>query len=752
MKREVLLELVSGQVRKAWLDRDIDPDIEEVEVLLGADDPGRRVTPAQVCCICIKGGPLAEMTPEDDLEEVEIISGKVFHVRINPKLQFKAGFYGYSITGNFPYKLIYFFSHCVRQRHHFIPLGEMLENKGLVSRDALEEALLEQRQLKERRVGEILSKNVKLDQKTIDTTIRKAQKLGSVPPRARVGDILVAAGLVTKQEVEEALANQVTDKKKKLGTLLVERGLVTEEQMLAALATKFRMRFVDLDTLEPTAKALSAISREIAFRLRVIAIEERPDRLVVATSDPVDPGIGDALHFHTGRRVELVVATSRQIGAAIEKYYGGFEDQIDLILGDMAEEPVDVIQEQEEGQVDESDSQIIRLVNNILIDAYKKKASDIHLEPGAGTRPLGVRYRIDGICRAAHVIPAGYKRACIARIKVLANLNLTERRHPQSGKILLRYNNRNVEYRVETTPTTGGQEDAVLRVLSSSKPLPLSEMGFSERNLRAFTNLLSRPYGIILCVGPTGSGKTTTLHSALAHINTPDRKIWTAEDPVEITQAGLRQVQVQPKIGFTFQEALRSFLRADPDVIMIGEMRDTETAEIAIRASLTGHLVFSTLHTNTAAESAVRLIDMGLDPFNFAEGLLGILAQRLVRRLCEHCREPYHPDQEEFDRLVHAYGREWYTAHQLRPYDDTFRLMRATGCRRCNQAGYAGRLALHELLVASPEIKRALKNKAAAEELQAISLHETMKTLKMDGIEKVLAGVTDFDQVLKVCL
>jgi type II secretory ATPase GspE/PulE/Tfp pilus assembly ATPase PilB-like protein len=363
-----------------------------------------------------------------------------------------------------------------------------------------------------------------------------------------------------------------------------------------------------------------------------------------------------------------------------------------------------------------------------------------------------IRYRIDGICRIAHQIAGTYKDAIVARLKIMSRLDIAERRRPQSGKILIRFENRKLEYRVEITPTVGGREDAVLRLLSSSKPIPLEEMGFSAPNLRVFRELLSNPYGVILCVGPTGSGKTTTLHSALGHINTPERKIWTAEDPVEITQPGLRQVQVHPKIGFSFPEALRSFLRADPDVIMIGEMRDLETAKIVIDASLTGHLVFSTLHTNSAAETISRLMEMGIDPINFAEALLGVLAQRLTRRLCPQCKRPYHPDYDEYRQLVEAYGEQWFLDHGLPPYNERLLLMRKAGCEACGNEGYKGRLAIHELLSGTPAMKALLKKVVPAEEIAALAMTEGMRTLRMDGIAKVFAGETDFEQVSRVCV
>jgi type II secretory ATPase GspE/PulE/Tfp pilus assembly ATPase PilB-like protein len=332
-------------------------------------------------------------------------------------------------------------------------------------------------------------------------------------------------------------------------------------------------------------------------------------------------------------------------------------------------------------------------------------------------------------------------------LKIMAGLDISERRKPQDGKIKFQLVDRSIELRAATIPTAGaGNEDIVLRILAAEEPIPLDRLEMTPRNLGEFRNLLDKPYGLVLCVGPTGSGKTTTLHSALGAINSSDRKIWTAEDPVEITQPGLRQVQVNPKIGFNFAAAMRAFLRADPDVIMVGEIRDHETAEVAVEASLTGHLVLSTLHTNSAVETVSRLLEMGIDPFNFADSLLGVLAQRLARTLCKQCREAYHPTKEEYDTLAHGFGEQAFTRLEI-PYSDKFTLYRARGCSGCRETGYQGRIGLHELLLVSDEIKSLIHARAAVAELFKVALGQNMTTLVQDGVLKVLKGVTDYAQV-----
>ena len=753
MAQLITVKFMDGRAIEAILAGAFKPDTDKIEILSEKDKKRGTYALTDLCCILIKGKPeIPKSLRHEEIEEVETVDASRYQVFI-PKGNGNAkGFFGVPVKKNSPYKMIFFTTAGVRARRKDRSLGEILKESGFVSDEGIEEALEQQKRLRSIRIGEIIAENNRLAQETVDKAIQNVmQKTTPGSKKVRVGELLVSAGLITKDQVKKALESQESGRKKRIGTLLIENGFITEQQLLMALSAKFRMNFVDLKDIIPTQSALNLLSIPMIDRLNIMPLEADDKKIVVATSDPTDHTISEILRFNTNRKVELVAATSEQIENAIEKYFHRVEESMDELLDGLEEEDIDIEEDIEDAQVNEQDSQVIKFVNGILINAFQNRASDIHLEPKPGKGPLQVRYRIDGACHIQHQIPSQFKRAVISRIKIMSNLDIAERRKPQSGKIVLRMDRKKIEYRVETTPTVGDQEDAVLRILSSSRPLTVDEMGFSQSNLEKFQGMISKPYGIILCVGPTGSGKTTSLHSALSNLNKPDRKIWTAEDPVEITQDGLRQVQVNPKIGFSFKEALRSFLRADPDIIMIGEMRDAETAQIAIEASLTGHLVFSTLHTNSAPETVVRLIEMGMDPYNFADALLGVLAQRLARKLCENCKEAYHPEKEEFEKLLMSYGEENYIKDNLKKYSNNFFLMKRIGCKQCDN-GYKGRMAIHELLVGSEPIKVAIKQGNSMEEIRDIAIQDGMRTLRMDGIHKVIEGHTDMDQVYRVCI
>jgi len=568
-------------------------------------------------------------------------------------------------------------------------------------------------------------------------------------------DALIDSGAIAEDALEQAQREAVAQKVDP-ARWLIEKVGIPRQQVERSLSQFYNCEFFRFTGAEQIPEDLrKKVKGDYLKQICAAPVERKAGAIAVVIDDPNDLQRADALKaLEYGLKVELRVGFRDEVIALIEQSYG-MSSSVGSILQQLGQEqsaeaaPLEEVSE----NVAESDSATIKLANQIIADAYKRGASDIHVEPYGKERATVVRFRVDGDCVQYQEIPQQYRNALVARFKIMANLDISEKRKPQDGKIKLKLPSsggvRALELRVATIPTANGNEDVVMRILAASKPLPLEQMGFSERNVGALKQLFKQPYGLILCVGPTGSGKTTTLHSCLGYINTPDMKIWTAEDPVEITQYGLRQVQVQPKIGFTFEAAMRAFLRADPDVIMVGEMRDKETAETGIEASLTGHLVVSTLHTNSAPETVTRLLDMELDPFSFADSLLGILAQRLARALCKACKEPRAPLREEWDEIAAAFGGHEVLESQGIRYPD-FPLYRGRGCDNCGGAGYKGRIGLHELLVNSEELKRLIAHKAPVEEIRLKAIEGGMTTLLQDGIQKAMQGLTDLKQVLAV--
>ncbi|MBW2630491.1 MAG: GspE/PulE family protein [Deltaproteobacteria bacterium] len=563
---------------------------------------------------------------------------------------------------------------------------------------------------------------------------------------------LLTHGLIMEEDLEEAWRAAKKNRETVEGHLM-RKFRVSKDDMGKSLEEFYGCRFVPFNNKYPIPfDLLKNLKEEYLRRELWVPLEKRNGKIKVIIDDPNNVLKQDMIeNLLRTRAVEYDVALYDDILKFINHFYqaGDNVDSISDIIGKLDTEEEF---EEEEDEITESDSVIMQLVNRIVNDAYIRNASDIHIEPNITKKNVEVRYRIDGDLATYQTVPFNYRSALVSRIKIMSNLDITERRIPQDGKIKFRRSKGDeIELRVATVPTQGGVEDVVMRILTSGEIMRLDDMALSPSNYENITGLLKKPYGMILAVGPTGSGKTTTLHSALHQINKPETKIWTAEDPVEISQYGLRQVQVNPKIGFDFAHAMRAFLRADPDVIMVGEMRDYETAKIGVEASLTGHLVFSTLHTNSAPETIVRLLDMGIDPLNFADSLLGILAQRLVRTLCKRCKEEYHPTREEYDELAANYGEELFTGLNI-PYNDNFKLYRAKGCSTCGKTGYRGRMGVHELLVATDEIKRLIQKHENVETIRNMAISQGMSTLLQDGITKVIAGHTDFSQVRRVCI
>lgn len=575
-----------------------------------------------------------------------------------------------------------------------------------------------------------------------------------VPKRESRFDYLISHNLLTAEDLDNARTDS-REIHQAIEDILINTYKISREDLGRSFEAFYRCAFIRYsDSVPIPAGLLRNLRQEYLRRELWVPLEKKDGIIHVIVDDPTNIIKRDMIeNLLKTKSVRYDVALPEDIIRYINRFYQspGDESTLTDILGKLGDDKE--THDEEESPVTETDSVIMQLVNKIILDAHAKRASDIHIEPNVGKKNIEVRYRVDGDCALYQTLPYSYRAAVVSRIKIMSNLDITVRRTPQDGKIKFRKpGGGEIELRVATIPTQGGVEDVVMRILAKGgKTMPLTAVGMSVRNEKELRTILEKPYGLILVVGPTGSGKTTTLHAALHEINRPDRKIWTAEDPVEITQYGLRQVQIQTKIGFDFAAAMRAFLRADPDVIMVGEMRDFETAKIGIEASLTGHLVCSTLHTNSAPETIVRLLDMGIDPFNFADALLGILAQRLVRTLCMTCRQAYRPDRAEFDEMVREYGGQPFERLNI-DYNDTFILYRPKGCDACDKTGYKGRMGIHELIVATDAIKRLIQKHETIEVIRGLAIEEGMTTLMQDGIYKSIQGFTDFKQVRRVCI
>jgi len=683
------------------------------------------------------------------LMRVHANGGRSFEVRVDPAaLTHPLGFFGAGAEEG-PFGEIWFYHHGVNARELVEPIGAIMMRKGVLTPEPLARGLEAQAMDRALPLGQILVEQRGLSQDAIAQAVELQKR-----SRMRIGEVLVEAGLATEEDIQVALAEQKRRQGRKLGEVLVALGTITEADLALALAEKFTVPFVDLDQMTIDPAAVKSVPRELLEKHLMLPLALTDRTVTLALADPLNTDGIDCVRLHLKRRVLEVLSTPTQLKRFVAAALGNVDKgdgEFKKILAQLASESrASSVEGASEGDEAAEDSAVIKLVNQVIGDACRRGASDIHIEPYGDERGVMVRFRIDGDCTVFQELPASVRGSLVGRIKVMASLDISERRKPQDGKIRFHFHDKLVELRVATIPTVNGNEDVVMRVLASSKPLPVARLGFSERNLAAVKEAVVQPHGLILCVGPTGSGKTTTLHSLLGSINTPDVKIWTAEDPVEITQQGLRQVQVHPRIGLTFAAALRSFLRADPDVIMVGEMRDEETASIAVEASLTGHLVFSTLHTNSAPETVTRLIDMGVDPFSFGDALVGVLAQRLVRGMCPKCLEHYHPEAREVDDLERWYGGPHPKIQALRD-DPGATLVRARGCNACGQTGYKGRIGLHEFLVVDDALRRAIQRKANITELRSLAAAGGMTTLLQDGIEKALDGQTDLRQVVAVC-
>jgi type IV pilus assembly protein PilB len=555
----------------------------------------------------------------------------------------------------------------------------------------------------------------------------------------RLGDILIKEGLITREQLHQALAEQRASKHR-LGYVLVKLGLVQELEITKLLARQYRMPAVDLSRFEVDPKLVRLIPADLASKHVVLPLKREGRTLTIAMADPTDHGLLEDLKFITRYDLFPVIAGEYTLRMLIERHYESSDQQLQSILKDMEglDDDVEVVEEQEDdpAAANVDDAPVVKLINGLLTDAVKRGASDIHIEPFE--HEIRVRYRIDGALLEVMKPPLKMKAALNSRVKILSQLNIAERRVPQDGRLKLKMGAKVIDFRVSTLPVLFG-EKIVLRILDKGNlTLDLTKFGFEPKAEQDLMKAILNPYGMVLVTGPTGSGKTTTLYSCLQRINTIDTNIMTAEDPVEYNLMGINQVLVRNEIGLTFAAALKAFLRQDPNIIMIGEIRDLETGGIAIKAALTGHLVLSTLHTNDAPSTITRMIDMGVEAFNVASAVNLVVAQRLVRRICAECKAPHTYKDEELRSL----GMELDLARKIN-------FMKGKGCDVCSSTGYKGRQGLYEVMALSPELRRMILRGASVAELREQAVEEGMLTLRMDGIKKMERGVTTLEEVVK---
>jgi len=558
----------------------------------------------------------------------------------------------------------------------------------------------------------------------------------------RIGDILIEKGLITPQQLKEALEMQINGNQKRLGEIFVEIGVITREELYEVLQYVYETEYIDLSNYVIDPEVISLISEKIALRLKLIPISKNNGELIIAMANPLDVYAIDFVRDHTKvKKIRSLMAPEEDILNAITNYYelGEYDDIIERLGTEVSFKEEEEEEDSKKLEARSKEAPIIQLVNMLIVQGVKDRASDIHIEPSE--KGLLVRFRIDGMLHDIRTLPNTIKSAVISRIKILAKMDIAERRLPQDGRFQVKFGTREVDLRVSTIPTVLG-EKVVLRLLDKSKGLiKLEQLGFTPEQVEEFKSIIYKPYGIILLTGPTGSGKTTTLYAALNEVNSKDKNIVTVEDPVEYKLNRINQIQVKPKINLTFANTLRSILRQDPDIIMVGEIRDTDTAQIAVQAALTGHLVLSTLHTNDAASAVTRLIDMDVETFLISSSVIAVIAQRLVRVICEKCKEEYIPGKDVLSALnINANSNS----------DSKVKLYRGTGCSFCKNTGYYGRTSIYELIVLDEDIRALIISKASSNIIKDAAIKKGMKTLKDSGLEKALQGITTIEEVLRV--
>jgi len=548
----------------------------------------------------------------------------------------------------------------------------------------------------------------------------------------RIGNLLVKNKKISVEQLEEALKKQ-RDQGGNIGKHLVELGYVSENELTEALSAQLGVKLADLSVEELDESVVNLIPAEVALKFNVIAFGKIGKLLKVAISDPMNTFAIDSIKLITGCKIEPYISSDNSIRSLINKFYKTSEE-VSAILDDFEGSDIEVVEETEDdvSAINTDDAPLVRLVNSILVDAVRKGASDIHIEPFE--KQVRVRFRVDGVLREMPPLPNKLKPAVTSRLKIMSDLDISERRVPQDGRIKIRMATKSVEFRVSSLPTLYG-EKIVMRILDQGNlTLDLTKFGFTEKALKDFVKAIESPYGMVLVTGPTGSGKTTTLYSALSRINKPDVNIMTAEDPVEYNLYGINQVLVKTEVGMTFAAALKAFLRQDPNIIMIGEIRDIETGGIAVKAALTGHLVLSTLHTNDAPSTVTRLIDMGIAPFQIASAVNLIQAQRLLRKLCNECKKPVDVPKELWDELDIKEGDVIYGP---------------VGCPKCNGTGKKGRTGAYEVMLMSPALRQVILNNGRTAQIAEQAVKDGMLTLRMDAVLKMKQGIVDYEEVIR---
>ncbi|HXH65444.1 MAG TPA: GspE/PulE family protein [Mariprofundaceae bacterium] len=686
----------------------------------------------------IKQAPAPHLPGEVD-EVVNTKDDKSFHVRVLSQQDFSIGFFGVLTGEESDYQRVFFPWHGVRNRQELRHIGEILRDEGVLSEPALEKTLKEQEYLRSQRVGDILSKQHGVPQQDINRIERERRKVTSGSMQL-IGEILISANLITREQLKSALDEQRKTHNQPLGDLLIRKGMITEEQLLMALALKFRLHYIDLSNVVPSEEALQMLPVDAAERFKVFPIRLDEQTLVVATSEPTNADISDMLRFRTNHRIELVVASSSQIREMTQKYYRA-ERHATADLSQMVIDFSAVGDEDEEQnsdielQIEAEKAPIVKLANQILLSGIQEAASDIHVLPVS--QGLKISFRIDGQLRQHLMLDKRVHKTLITRFKIISGMDITEHRLPQDGRVLMTAFGRHIELRVSCMPGQYG-ENIIFRILSrDGRMLDLDTLGFEDGDRENIRHITHGAHGILLVTGPTGSGKSTTLLAILKEMTSLPKHLISLEDPIEAKLDGVNQIQINPKIGFSFASALRNVLRHDPDVIMVGEIRDQETAQIAVQAALTGHTLLSSLHTNHAVGAVSRLVNMEVDRYLIAATVKGVLAQQLIPKLCEHCRQEAAVD--EITRgILSNHGIEWGE-------DSAFV---APGCEQCHGTGIAGRLLVYELLLVSEEIQRLIGQNASEEALMQAAREQGMVSMAERGVAMARRGETALEYIL----